>query len=455
MIVDDEEGARDSLELILEEQYEVESLEDGLSALKRIKETSFDLVLLDITMPNLNGLETLKEIKAHDDSIDVIMVSARDRAREATASMRHGAYDYITKPFEPDEILATVARVARKRSLEQEVRYLRSEMAFRFGNTRIVTRSGAMQAVFRMIEKVARTSSGVLITGESGTGKELIARAIHVKSQRADKPLVTINCAAMPPELMESELFGHEKGAFTSAYTRSVGKFEFANGGTIFLDEISSLKIELQAKLLRVLQEREFTRVGSHQTIRVDVRIIAATNTSLEEMVKAGQFRNDLYFRLNVIPIALPPLRDRKGDIPLLCEYFLTKFNHSLNKRVAGVSSEAVAILETYPWPGNVRELENLIERLVVLGSDGRWIEANDLPFDLLIREEPLDPAVEGKGADFGLMEARHNFERQYILRTLRQCGWNQSDTARLLKIHRNTLIQKMRALNLRSSLEE
>lgn len=449
LIVDDEEGARESLDLILEDLCDVETLADGAGALERIKEISFDLVLLDITMPEMNGIETLKRIKQYDDSIDVIMVSAMDRAHEATTSMRYGAYDYITKPFEPEEILATVERVIKKRSLEQEVRYLRSEMAFKFGDTQIVSQSTSMQSVFRLIEKVARTSSGVLITGESGTGKELIARAIHVKSDRRNKPFVTINCAAMPPELMESELFGHERGAFTGAHHRTVGKFEFAHGGTIFLDEISSLRLELQAKLLRILQEREFTRVGSHQTIKVDVRVIAATNTRLDEMAKAGQFRSDLYFRLNIIPISLPPLRERHGDIPLLCEYFLEKLRRTLHKKIAGITPEALNVLESYPWPGNVRELENMVERLVVLSSDGHWIDENDLPFDLLIPEEPCDTAPEGQSVDSGLLHARQTFERQYILRALQRCRWNQTDTARLLKIHRNTLLLKMKALHL------
>jgi len=291
-----------------------------------------------------------------------------------------------------------------------------------------------------------------LITGESGTGKEMVARAIHAKSPRASKPFVTINCAAIPQELIESELFGHEKGAFTGAHARTVGKFEFANGGSIFLDEISSLRLELQAKLLRVLQEREFTRVGSHQNIKVDVRVIAATNTRLEEMVKAKEFRSDLYFRLNVIPISLPPLREREGDIPLLCNYFLARYNQFLNKKIKGITQGAMNLLEAYPWPGNVRELENMIERLVVLGTDGQWVEESDLPFDLMINEELGDLAQAVQCLDTGLIKARQAFERQYILGALQRCGWNQTDAARLLRIHRNTLIQKMKSLSLRPS---
>ncbi|MDY0039020.1 MAG: sigma-54 dependent transcriptional regulator [Desulforhabdus sp.] len=454
LIVDDEPGARESLELVLEDNYEVETAEDGLTALAKIRQASFELVLLDVNMPKLNGIEVLKRIKEYDETIDVIMVSAADRAHEATASMKCGAYDYITKPFEAEEILATVQRAIEKRSLELEVRYLRSEIAFRFGNSEIVSRSKGMQEVFHLIDKVAGTSSSVLITGESGTGKELVARAIHAKSPRSGKSFVTINCAAIPHELIESELFGHEKGAFTGAHSRTVGKFEFANGGSIFLDEISSLKLELQAKLLRVLQEREFTRVGSHQNIKVDVRVIAATNTRLEDMIKAKEFRGDLYFRLNVIPLSLPPLREREGDIPLLCNYFLVRYNRILNKKIKGITPDAMALLEAYPWPGNVRELENMVERLVVLGTDGGWVEENDLPFDLLINEELAERAQTGQNSDAGLIKARQAFERQYVLCALQRCGWNQTDTARLLRIHRNTLIQKMKSLSLRPTDE-
>jgi DNA-binding NtrC family response regulator len=455
LIVDDEEGSRESLELILEDQYEVETAEDGLRALAKIKEEMFELVLLDVNMPSLDGIEVLKRIKEYDESIDVIMVSAADRAQEATASMKCGAYDYITKPFESEKILTTVQRALENRSSGLEVSQSCSETGLRFGSTEIISQSRGMQEVFQIIEKIAGASSNVLITGESGTGKELVAQAIHAKSARAAKPLVTINCAAIPQELIESELFGHEKGAFTGAYSRSIGKFEYANGGTVFLDEISSLKLGLQAKLLRVLQEREFTRVGSHQNIKVDVRVVAATNTRLEEMVKAKEFRSDLYFRLSVIPVLLPPLRHREGDIPLLCNYFLRKYNKLLHKRVNGISRGAMELLNAYPWPGNVRELENMIERLVVLGSDGKWIDENDLPFDFLLNEELEHYSLDGYQLDSGLIQARQAFERQYIVRALQRCSWNQTEAARLLRIHRNTLIQKMKAFNLRPSEEQ
>jgi DNA-binding NtrC family response regulator len=451
LIVDDDEGTREALEAILEDDYDVACVADGQSALDKLNREAFDLVLLDLIMPGMDGIETLKRIKAYDKQIDVIMVSATDRAREATAAITSGAYDYITKPFDADAILTDIERALQKRSLEQEVRYLRSEVALRFDESRIIGESRPMKAVFSLIDKVAGTSSNVLITGETGTGKELAARAIHNQSPRVSKPFVAINCAAIPPELIESELFGHEKGAFTGAYSRNIGKFEFANSGSVFLDEISNLKLELQAKLLRFLQERDFVRIGGHRPIKVDVRMITATNISLKQMVQENRFREDLYFRLNVIPIELPPLRKRRGDIPLLANFFLDKFTLKLNQKIEGITQEAMAILETYHWPGNIRELENLIERLVVLRSNERWIDVKDLPFDLLFNEDTMKA---GQRVEKGLLQARQLFERQYILRALRICKYNQAKTARMLRVHRNTLIQKMKALDINSRSE-
>lgn len=452
LIVDDEESARESLELVLEDHYEVETTGDGAQALHIIREKPVDLVLLDVTMPNVSGLEILERIKQYNETIEVVMVSGVDRAGEATSAMKYGAFDYIVKPFDADALLNIVGTALKRRASGPRSHCVHRGGVARFGDVRILSRSKRMAAVFDLVGKVARTHSSVLLTGESGTGKELIARAIHAASPRAQKPFVAINCAAIPSELMESELFGHEKGSFTGAHTRSVGKFEFAHGGTLFLDEIPSLKLELQAKLLRVLQEREFTRVGSHQNLKVDVRVIAATNVRLDLLVKSGQFRNDLYFRLNVIPIEIPPLRQRQEDIPLLSEYFLTKFNACLEKHVQGITTEAMALLQSYPWPGNVRELENVIERLVVLGSNGHWVEEKDLPFDLLMDHSSANAggAQEHTSLDQGLIQARNDFERRFILKMLNRCQWNQTDTARCLKIHRNTLLAKMRTLNLR-----
>ncbi len=448
LVVDDDEAIRDALMEILEDDYSVVSVDSGFKAIKEIKKSIFDLIFLDIVMPEMDGIETLKQIKDHDKNLDVIMISAVDRAREATNSLKLGAYDYITKPFDHEIILSRLEKVLLNRNLTKEVSFHRSQAIARSLQTQIISQSKSMSSVFELIEKVAKTSSNVLITGESGTGKELIARTIHKNSHRKNKTFIAINCAAIPSELMESELFGHEKGSFTGAHKQNIGKFEFAHQGSIFLDEISCLRPEFQAKLLRFIQEREFSRVGSHRTVKVDVRIIVATNTRLDIMVQNGTFRDDLYFRLNVVPIELPPLRNRKGDIPLLAHYFLDKLNNQLNKNIKGLTPNAFAVLEEYPWPGNIRELENLIERMVVLGSENQVIDEKDLPFDLLFHTES-EKGAKGIKENKGLIKARHAFERLFILRALQNCQWNQTRTADLLGIHRNTLIQKMKRLNL------
>lgn len=445
LIVDDDIGARESLEAILEDDYRLAAVDSGIGALEQLEQEYFDLVLLDVTMPGMDGLETLQRIKKSDKTIDVIMVSAIDRAQEAAASIQSGAYDYITKPIDPDLITNVISRAVQKRMLEKEVRFLRSEVSQFAKDKKIIGRSSCMQEVYHIVKKVAAATSNVLITGESGTGKELIAQAIHYQSPRSQKPFVAINCAAIPAELMESELYGHEKGAFTGAQTRAIGKFEYADRGTVFLDEIASLKLELQAKLLRFLQDSEFTRVGGNRTISVDSRVIAATNISLKKLVYEEKFREDLFFRLNVIPIELPPLRLRNGDIPLLATYFLDKFNRKLNQQIEGLTDDAMAVLESYHWPGNIRELENLIERLVVLRANEKWIETKDLPFELLFNEHQEQDSPLSQG----LLEARRVFERRYIQRALRICNGNQAKTARMLNIHRNTLLQKVKSLNI------
>lgn len=452
LIVDDDEGTREALEQLLEDEHDIHSVPDGSKALEQVLAADYDIVLLDLIMPGIDGIETLNRIKRIDPAIDVIMVSATDKAREATASIQSGAYDYITKPFDTEAIATVIKRVMQKRILEQEVRYLRSEIASQSDDYRIIGESNSIRSVLALVRRVAATSSNILITGESGTGKELAARAVHYLSPRQKRPFIAINCAAIPAELVESEVFGHEKGSFTGAYTKNVGKFEFANGGTVFMDEISSLKLESQAKLLRFLQEREFTRVGGNRTIRVDVRMITATNISLKELIGNGRFREDLYFRLNVIPIELPPLRNRQGDIPLLSAYFLKKFNRKLNQKIEGITPDAMVLLEAYPWPGNIRELENMIERLVVLRSNERWIDVKDLPLDLLYNEERIE---QSSRVETGLISARNEFERRYILRALKTCSWNQAKTARMLQIHRNTLIQKIKSLHIGTRTEE
>jgi DNA-binding NtrC family response regulator len=450
LVVDDEQGARDALQVILEDDYEVTTGKSGLEALDLCKTTHFDLVLLDVSMPEMDGIDTLKKLRALDEPMDVVMISASDRAQKAVQSIKLGAYDYITKPFEPDDILSAVDRVLEKQTLEREVRYLRSEMAHTFGDRTILSQDPTMIGILQLIDKVADTTSSILITGESGTGKELVARCLHQRSSRSHGPFVALNCAAIPSELMESELFGHERGAFTGAHSRSIGKFEYAGNGTLFLDEISALRLELQAKLLRVIQEKELVRLGSNRTIKVDVRLVAATNTNLEEGIQKRTFRQDLYFRLNVIPIRLPPLRERRGDVRLLAQHFLEKFNVQLKRRLVGFTPKALEALERYPWPGNIRELENLVERLVVLGTDGEPISHQDLPLEILL-DSPIifdTPSLENDG----LLQARDSFERQCLLKALERAQWNQTEAARILRIHRNTLIQKMKSLGIRET---
>jgi len=328
LVVDDEPAARQSLELILEDNYDVLSAGSGQEALEILQKTSVDLVLLDVNMPEMDGLETLRRIKEQEEEVDVIMVSALNLARKAVDAIKLGAYDYITKPYEPEDILSTVARVMSKRNLHKELTFLRKEVEASRGFDQIISQNKRMLEIFELIKKVAYTSTNILITGESGTGKELVARAIHNQGNRKNGPFVAINCASIPSELMESEMFGHEKGAFTGAHTRTIGKFEYANAGTLFLDEISALRSDLQAKLLRVLQEKEIERIGSNRPIQVDIRVISATNTNLDDAVAQGKFRQDLYFRLNVVPIHIPPLRERREDIPFLATSNLNSSIH-------------------------------------------------------------------------------------------------------------------------------
>jgi DNA-binding NtrC family response regulator len=446
LVVDDDPGLRDAFRVILEDQYEVLEAPDGLPALDIIRNNQVDLVLLDIRLPAMDGIDVLGRIKAIDEQVEVILVTAVKTVRTAVSAMKLGAFDYLTKPFDEEELLTLIRRALEKRSLEREVVFLRSELARREDIDEIVGQHVEMQKVYRLIAQVARTTTTVLITGESGTGKELIARAIHRQSPRRDKPFVAVNPAAISETLMESELFGHEKGAFTGAYQRKLGKFELAQGGTLFLDEISSLKAELQAKLLRVLQEREIERVGGTRSIRIDARIIAATNVDLTRAVENQSFRKDLYYRINVVPIVVPTLRDRRQDIPLLVDHFIRRYNHQFNKRVEKLSREALAVLEDYAWPGNIRELQNIIERLVAL-VDGPVIGVDDLPLDLLLPGRSVRVRTE---AGVPLREASEEFERQMILRVLERVRWNQSEAARILGMHRNSLKMKLARWKLR-----
>jgi len=448
LVVDDDPGLRESFRAILEDEYEVLDVPDGLQALELLRTCQVDLVLLDVRLPGMDGIEVLERIKQIDEQMEVVLVTAVQTLRTAVAAMKLGAFDYLTKPFEEDEVLSVIRRALEKRALEREVVFLRSELARRQDVERLVGQHPKMQTLYQLIAQAARTTSTVLITGETGTGKELIARAIHRQAPRKDKPFIPVNPAAISETLMESELFGHEKGAFTGAHQRKLGKFELANGGTLFLDEIASLKLELQAKLLRVLQEREIERVGGTRSVRVDVRIIAATNVDLRKAVRDQTFRDDLYYRLSVVPIAVPPLRERREDIPLLVDHFIRRYNHEFKKQIEGVAPDALAALREYPWPGNVREMQNIIERSVAL-VEGPRIELKDLPLDLLVP----DPRARAREAEaLPLRHACEQFERQLVQRALERARWNQSEAARLLGLHRNTLKVKLRKWKVRSA---
>jgi DNA-binding NtrC family response regulator len=441
LVVDDDAGLRESFRLILDDEYEVVDVTSGHQALEVVRAAQVDIVLLDIRLPEIDGIEVLERIKQIDEQVEVILVTAVKTVKTAVAAMKLGAFDYVTKPFDEEELLATIRRALQKRSLEREVAYLRTELARRSGLDDIVGQHAEMQKLFRTIAQVAATSSTVLISGESGTGKELVARAIHRMSPRRDKPFVAVNPAAISDTLVESELFGHEKGAFTGAYQRKPGRFELAQGGTLFLDEIASLRPEMQAKLLRVLQERELERVGGTRTIRLDVRILAASNVDLRQAVEREAFRADLYYRLNVVPVTVPPLRERRSDVPLLVEHFIQRYTAELGKRIAGMTPEALAALQEYPWPGNVRELQNVIERAVALVESGP-IGLNDLPTDLLLPDHRLRVK---QAENLPLRTATDEFERQIVLRVLERVQWNRSEASRILGIHRNSLKVKLK----------
>ena len=440
LVVDDDPGLRESFRLILEEEFDVLDAPDGPQGLEILRRSRVDVMLLDIRLPGMDGVQVLEQIKALDEPIEVILVTAVKTVKTAVTAMKLGAFDYLTKPFEEEEVLAVVRRALERRALQREVTFLRSEVARREDGDEIVGQSAEMRKLYQVIAQVAQTSATVLITGESGTGKELIARAIHRQSLRRDKPFVPVNPAAIVEALIESELFGHERGAFTGAYQKKLGKFELAQGGTLFLDEIAALKAEPQAKLLRVLQEREIERVGGTRRTAVDVRIIAATNVDLKRAVAREAFREDLYYRLNVVPIAVPPLRSRRDDIGRLVEHFIRKFNQQFGKRITGVSPDAFVALEDYRWPGNVRELQNIIERSVAL-VPGPLIQIQDLPMDVILGEHH---ARDGEAPPLPLSVAIERFERNLIQRVLDRVMWNQHEAAQLLGLHRNTLLRKI-----------
>ncbi|MBL0713742.1 MAG: sigma-54-dependent Fis family transcriptional regulator [Desulfosarcina sp.] len=441
LIVDDEKSVRESLRMALQEGYELHFAANGQEALRLFQTRAIDIVLLDIMLPDMNGIDLLKKFKQIDRALRVIMVTAVKEIQTAVDAMKAGAFDYLLKPFDIEHVRALAERALEQKKLQREIVYLNREIGRCRPFESMVGQGASMRKVFELIESVSQCEATVMIQGESGTGKELVARAVHNQSVGAGKPFVVINCGTIPATLMESELFGHRKGAFTGAFIDCPGKIEIAHTGSLFFDDIDSLSMEMQAKLLRLIQQKEFERLGSHRLIKVDIRIIAASNRDLKALVDACQFREDLYYRINVLPIDLPPLRQRGDDIGLLLDHFLR-----LHARTSGAprkqfSPQARSMLMAYDWPGNVRELENLVERLGTLHK-GRSIRAADLP-DLQTRTGPRPPRVHN------LKKATRAFERQYILDILEEVKGSRMEAARRLGIHRNTLLTKTRELGI------
>jgi two-component system nitrogen regulation response regulator NtrX len=435
LIADDENRIRSSLASIFKDEgYEVSMAEDGLQALEKVEEENPDLILLDIWMPGLDGMEALQKIKEQWPDIPVIMISGHGNIETAVKSIKMGAYDFIEKPLSLEKTILAVQHALETQKLANENRRLRHKDESRY---QIIGQSKVIEELKHQVSIAAPTNGWVLITGENGTGKELVAREIHNRSKRADKPLVGVNCAAIPDDLIESELFGHEKGAFTGAISKRKGKFELADQGTLFLDEVGDMSLKTQAKVLRALEEQSFQRLGDSKNISVDVRVIAASNKDLKREMEANLFREDLYYRLHVIPINIVPLRERKEDISLLVKHFLKVFSLELGQPVKTATKEAMEILRIYDWPGNVRELKNLIERLIIM-VPGSHITPMDIPESL--RKEHLQQS---------LKEGKREYERYLIEKTLRACGGNISQTARQLKIERSLLHQKIKTLGI------
>jgi DNA-binding NtrC family response regulator len=443
LLAEDEIAQRELLEGFLKKEgFSVEAVENGKKALHRLEGNDFDIAMLDYKMPELDGLQTLKEIRKLYPDLPVVMMTAYGTIDTAVASMKEGALDYLTKPIDLEELLIILQKVMERSNLIQENRELKSRLQERYTFHNIVYGSSKMEEVMGLVARVSSSQATVLIRGESGTGKELIAHAIHYASPRSMKPLVKVSCAAIPETLLESELFGHEKGAFTGAAQRRIGRFEEADGGTIFLDEIGDLSPSIQVKLLRILQEKEFQRLGSNITVKTDLRVITATHRNLEEFIKKGLFREDLYYRLNVISIPLPPLRERKEDIPLLIDFFLKKYSQENQKSISDISKEARSLLLRYSYPGNIRELENLIERAVVL-CRGEVIMTQDLPFHL--REEKSEKSFEFPTKEKSLPESLEGIERDLIIKALHQHQGVQTKAAETLGISERVLRYKMK----------
>jgi DNA-binding NtrC family response regulator len=448
-VIDDEPIIHEVLsQLLTSEGYEVELSSSGEEALEKHSSQAYDLILLDLLMPGLDGIEVLKDIKKIDPQAIIIIITAYASVESAITAMKMGAYDYIQKPFKHDELLITIKRALEHKSLQEENIRLRDELTRKFGFENIIGRSKSMLKIFELIKATAPTRSTILIQGESGTGKELVARAIHQNSDRRNFAFIVVNSGSLPPDLLESHLFGHVKGAFTGAVSQKKGLFEAADKGSIFFDEISTLNLETQAKILRVMQDKEFMRLGGTKTIRVDTRIIAATNTDLEELIARKNFRQDLFYRLNVIKIELPPLRERKEDIPLLVKHFVDLYSRENNKEIEGLTEDVMEILESHDWPGNVRELENLIERAIVLAKSSTITRSNLPPLFLHNRPE-TDKLIENPEADLTLREQTQMFQRKTILNALRKARGVQKKAARSLGLKATTLNEMIKRLNI------
>jgi two-component system response regulator HydG len=443
LVVDDDQNHRTMLKKLLSGWgYNVFEADDGSTAINRVHETPFDLILMDIRMVKVSGLEALGDIKAYNPAIPIVIMTAFSSVETAVEALKKGAYDYLTKPLDFDELRLAMGRAMEHSHLKEENRLLKATLGQRFDRRNIIGNSPRMVRLFETVSQVAPSEATVLITGESGTGKELIAGAIHYNSGRKEQPFVKVNCAALTETLLESELFGHEKGSFTGAHRRKDGQFSLADGGSLFLDEVSEMPLSMQVKLLRVIQEREFTRVGGEEVIKVDVRLMAATNKDLSAEIAEGRFREDLFYRLNVVTLDMPPLRERKDDIPLLTYHFLKGFAEKNRKTIKGFTPQAMDRLRRYDWPGNVRELMNAVERVVVL-SRSDYVDEPDLPPGILEQAGDKVEEVQPSGpvADMPLEEV----EKASILKTLESAGGNKSEAARRLGITRRTLHKKLK----------
>jgi DNA-binding NtrC family response regulator len=449
LIAEDDDISRENLSELLC-AYDVHSVGDGMQALKAFHEEKFDLIISDLRMPNMDGMHLLKHIREDDPRATVIMITGYGTVNTAVEAMKLGAFDYITKPLKDDLVKLTVERALSYVKLREENSSLKGHIKGRTESGKMIGYSDQMKKIFQTIEKVSSSDSTIIIYGESGTGKELVARSIHFNSDRRDQPLIPVNCGAIPEELLESELFGHEKGAFTGAIRSRMGRFELAQGGTIFLDEIGDMSPSLQVKVLRVIQEKQFERIGGIKTIQADVRIITATHQNLEQAVADRRFREDLYYRINVIPVRLPPLRERGMDIVILANHFLAHFNKLKKKQVRSITPAAMSLIRQYQWPGNVRELENLMEMLVVMKEDGE-IDVDDLPEKISRNVNPVEPMglpeLTGEGLDFNRLVA--DFEKNLLLKALKMSGGVKNRAAKLLYLNRTTLVEKLKRLNL------